>query len=95
VDLSEHERALLSDIGVDLWREDPQLARSLSKPAGHRRRILTYAIALVAFSAVVEIAGALARQPLACALAWLGMTIGAVLIGFNHGQPGRLPGGPG
>jgi hypothetical protein len=41
-----------------------------------------------------EIAGAVERQPIVCGLAWLGMTIGAVLILFTHGQHCRPPGKP-
>ena len=91
VALTEHERALLSDIGADIRREDPRLARSLSKPADHKRRILAYAISLALFSAAMEIVGAIGRQPPVCAFAWLGMTIGAVVILFNNGPPGDWP----
>jgi Protein of unknown function (DUF3040) len=94
VALTDEERARLSDISGDLRREDPRLARSLSKPTGRKRWIPRCELALVAVSVATEIVGAVERQPIVCGLAWLGMTIGAVLILFTHGQRYRPPGKP-
>jgi len=80
MDLSEREVRQLCEIGEDLSRSDPRLARSLSGRAGHRRSIRSLAWGLTMSCIVLEVAGALTRQSLVCAIAWLGATIGVCIL---------------
>lgn len=90
--LTAQERHRLNEIGEDLQRTDPRLARSLAMPAGRRRRTPIAALVLLAVSVQTEIVGALARQPVVCALAWLGMAIATIVVLVSHEFRPRLPG---
>lgn len=93
MDLSEREMHQLCEIGEDLWRYDPRLARSLSAPAGHRRLIRSLAWGLTMTSLALEVSGALTRQSLVCAIAWLGATI-SVCVLFLTPRTSALRGKP-
>jgi hypothetical protein len=92
LDLSESECRRLTEIGDDLWRDDPCLARLLSGSVGRRRLLRSAAFGLAMVGVAMEVGGAFARQPLICALAWLGMIIGVSVILLTPGRPRRLRG---
>jgi Protein of unknown function (DUF3040) len=84
--LTESEHRRLSEIGDAVRREDPHLARLLSKPANCRWRLTTAAMALFATSVATEIVGAVERQPLVCVIAWTGLAVGTILYLFRNGD---------
>ena len=87
--MSARERRQLTEIGDDLLRQDPRLAGSLSGSGGRRGVLRTAAFLLAATALAVEVGGALARQPLVCALAWLGavISVAVILITPRPAQP--------
>lgn len=80
MDLSEREMRQLCELGADLLRSDPRLARSLSAPAGRRRSIRRLAWGLTMACIPLEVTGALTKQSLVCAVAWLGATISICVL---------------
>lgn len=80
MNLSESERRQLSEMGEDLLRDDPRLARSLSASVGRRQSLHSVAWGLAMASLALEVGVALARQSLICAVAWLGAIISVSIL---------------
>ena len=83
--LSESERCRLGEIGDGLLREDPCLARLLSGSVGRRRGLRTAAFGVAMVSLAMEVGGAFGREPLVCALAWLGAIISVSIFLLTPG----------
>lgn len=92
--MSETERRQLSEIGEDRRRDDLHLAQALSvSGAVGFRQLIRVGYGLTTASLALEVGGALARQPLVCAIAWL-VAILSLSILLLTPRPSAPPGNP-
>ncbi|MGH3261306.1 MAG: DUF3040 domain-containing protein [Steroidobacteraceae bacterium] len=82
--LSSDESRRLDEIGRQLSRNDPRLNRILSSGTPPRARLRYFGGWLLLVGAMTLTIGVLGDEAVLCALAWIGVLLGGLVMGSSY-----------